>query len=126
MTYADHIDYLAIACRFAEQPYEWPMAPRFSPRKRWFVRLAGLPDCEVWLTTWLPGQGTPVHVHETLGAVYVLRGELEEVIEPGGHDTPAVIQPLHPGIGRIVMPGRHRIINRGPFPGTSIHVHGCG
>jgi uncharacterized cupin superfamily protein len=126
MTYADPDDYLAIAYRFAAQPYEWPVAPRFSPRKRWFIRLAGLPDCEVWLTTWLPGQGTPVHVHEEAGAVYVLRGELDEVIEPDGQDAPAMIRILRSGFGRTVASGGHRIINRGALPATSIHVHACG
>jgi predicted metal-dependent enzyme (double-stranded beta helix superfamily) len=123
MTLADHIDFLAIARRFAAQPYEWPMAPRFSDRKRWFVQLAGLADYEVWLTTWLPGQGTPVHVHETVGAVYVLRGQLEEVLEPDGQDGPEVIQILRSGFGRITAPTRHRIINSGPIPSTSIHVY---
>jgi hypothetical protein len=125
MTYADR-DYLAIARGFAAHPYEWPMAPRFSPRKRWFVRLAGLPGCDVWLTTWLPGQGTPVHMHETVGAVYVLRGELAEIIQPGGPDDPADIRILRSGSGRIVAPGGHRIINRGPLASTSIHVHASG
>jgi predicted metal-dependent enzyme (double-stranded beta helix superfamily) len=124
MTYSNN-DYLAIVHRFAAQPYEWPMAPRFSPRKRWFIRLAVLPDCEVWLTTWLPGQGTSVHAHETEGAVYVLSGELEEIIEPGGPETAAVIRTLRSGFARIVTPGKHRILNSGPLPGTSIHVHAC-
>lgn len=126
MTYADHIDYLLIACRFAAKPYEWPVAPRFSPRQRWFVRLANLTHCEVWLTTWLPGQGTPVHAHQTTGAVYVLRGELQEVIEPDGQAAPTAIRILRAGCGLMVAPGRHRIINQGLLPGASIHVHARG
>jgi predicted metal-dependent enzyme (double-stranded beta helix superfamily) len=123
MTAADDANVLLLACRYAAQSYEWPVAPRFRPRKRWSVRLAELADCEVWLTTWLPGQGTPVHAHETAGAVYVLRGELEEIVEPAGHGCSTVVRTLRAGCGLVVTAGRHRIVNRGLLPGASIHVH---
>ncbi|GAB1691035.1 cysteine dioxygenase family protein [Krasilnikovia sp. M28-CT-15] len=122
MTSASRIDCLAIAHRFAAEPYDWPVAPRFRPGKRWSVRLLDRPDYEVWLTTWLPGQGTSFHAHDGGGAVHVMRGELIELVQPDDDGEPAAIHMLRSGFGRLLTPGRHRIVNQRPFVAVSVHV----
>src|ERR1700710_1877415 len=73
------LEHLAIAARYAAEPEQWPVAPRFNPVDRWYHRLAAADDHEVWLLTWLPGQGTDLHDHGgSAGAFHVLSGS------PGG------------------------------------------
>src|SRR4051812_19245604 len=72
-------DHLAVARRYAERVDDWPFAPRFDPAQRWYKRLAGEDDLEVWALTWLPGQGTDLHDHGgSAGAIVVRTGELTE------------------------------------------------
>jgi len=79
------LDYLAIAARYAASPEQWPVAPRFNPVDRWYHRLAVADDHEVWLLTWLPGQGTDLHDHGgSAGAFLVSGGTLtEETVTAG-------------------------------------------
>ncbi|MET0415887.1 MAG: cysteine dioxygenase, partial [Actinoplanes sp.] len=73
MTAVDlRLDHLAIANHYAAAPEQWPVAPRFNPSERWYHRLALTDDHEVWLLTWLPGQGTELHDHGgSAGAFHV-------------------------------------------------------
>jgi hypothetical protein len=72
-------DHLALAERYAAAPDLWPVAPRFNPGQRWYHRIAQATDHEVWLLTWLPGQGTDLHDHGgSAGAFHVLSGSLIE------------------------------------------------
>jgi hypothetical protein len=79
------LDHLAIATRFAAAPEQWPVAPRFTPVSRWYERLHVAEDHEVWLLTWLPGQGTDLHDHGgSWGAFVVIAGTLtEETVTAG-------------------------------------------
>jgi cysteine dioxygenase type I len=71
------LDHLAIAARYAAAPEQWPVAPRYNPVDRWYHRLAVADDHEVWLLTWLPGQGTDLHDHGgSTGAFLVFGGTL--------------------------------------------------
>jgi predicted metal-dependent enzyme (double-stranded beta helix superfamily) len=124
------VDTLAVAARFAAAPHDWPVAARFSPVERWFHRLATEPDHEVWLLTWLPGQGTDLHDHGgSAGALHVVSGELtEDTVGPaaaaGGGDR-VTVRRLVEGIGRRFGPRHvHRIVNRSTRPAVSIHVYG--
>lgn len=46
---------------------------------RWFVRLHGDDDLDVWLISWAPGHPTELHDHGgSLGALTVLSGSLDE------------------------------------------------
>ena len=124
----DHlgIDHLGIARSFASEPCEWHVAPRFSPTKRWHSQLADHADYQVWLVTWLPGQGVELHQHSGPGALYVVRGELaEELVEPSDTGAPLITtRPLPPGSGLdFTGPHQHRIINRSARPSVSVHVH---
>ena len=80
MTAVDtRLDHLAIASAFAAAPEQWPVAPRFNPLDRWYHRLHVADDHEVWLLTWLPGQGTEWHDHGgSAGAFHVFSGTLTE------------------------------------------------
>ena len=127
MTAVDiRLDHLAIAARYAATPDQWPVAPRFNPKDRWYHRLAQNADYEVWLLTWLPGQGTDLHDHGgSSGAFQVLSGSLtEDTVTPG---TPARItaRELGEGAGRRFGTRHiHRITNRSTRPAISIHVYG--
>jgi Cysteine dioxygenase type I len=120
------IDHLAIATRYAAAPDRWPVAPRFNPADRWYHRLADEPDYEVWLLTWLPGQGTDLHDHGgSAGAFHVMSGSLtEDTVTPG---APARItaRELGEGAGRRFGSRHiHRITNRSARPAISVHVYG--
>ncbi|GGK07200.1 hypothetical protein GCM10010123_41300 [Pilimelia anulata] len=118
-------DHLEIARRHA-LPDDWPSAPRFNPVDRWYTRLAAHPDHEVWLLTWLPGQGTDLHDHGgSAGALYVVSGALaEEVADPARPARPTA-RHLAAGDGHRFGPRYiHRITNRSQRPAVSVHVYG--
>jgi hypothetical protein len=123
---ATRIDHLALAAGYAADPDRWPVAPRFNPVNRWYHRLAVADDHEVWLLTWLPGQGTEFHDHGgSSGAFTVLSGALTE--DTVDEDTPSRISAkvLGEGSGRRFGPRHvHRITNRGARPAISVHVYG--
>jgi predicted metal-dependent enzyme (double-stranded beta helix superfamily) len=129
------LDHLAIATRYAANQDEWPVAPRFAATDRWYHRLAEHAEYEVWLLTWLPGQGTDLHDHGgSAGAFHVLSGSLtedtllsdlsEETVAPGA--PPRIIaRELGEGTGRRFGTRHiHRITNRSGRPAISIHVYG--
>src|ERR671921_2220324 len=91
MPLALHLDLLSLARRYAAEPDEWAFAPRFDPTQRWYARLAVTDDHEVWLLTWLPGQGTDLHDHGgSAGAFTVVSGEVtEEIVGRDGSLTRA-------------------------------------
>jgi len=124
-------DHLAIAARYAAAPEHWPVAPRFNPVDRWYHRIAEASDHEVWLLTWLPGQGTEIHDHGgSAGAFQVVSGSLTEdtVVEsPAGEGRPPriVARELGEGAGRRFGTRHiHRITNRSGRPAVSVHVYG--
>jgi hypothetical protein len=124
-------DHLALAARYAAAPEQWPVAPRFNPVDRWYYRLAATSDHEVWLLTWLPGQGTEIHDHGgSAGAFQVVSGSLTEdtVIEDttgGGRPLRIIARELGEGAGRRFSARHiHRITNRSGRPAVSVHVYG--
>lgn len=123
------VDHLAAARRYATDPNSWPLAPRFDPVRRWYHRIAQQPDFEVWLLSWLPGQGTDLHDHgDSSGAFQVVSGTLTEftvrVAPTGG-------PPVSSGSRLTATQGRafgtdhvHQIVNAGRRPAISVHVYG--
>ncbi|GAA0799234.1 cysteine dioxygenase [Spirilliplanes yamanashiensis] len=122
-------DFHALARRWAADPDAWPVAPRFNAAERWYHRLAATDDHEVWLLTWLPGQGTDVHDHGgSAGALHVVSGALVEdtVTLPAAGRAPRVaVRELTAGLGHAFGPRHiHRVTNRSTTPAVSIHVYG--
>ena len=87
---------------------------------------ADLADAQVWLLTWLPGQGTPLHDHGgSAGAFAVVRGALTEDTV-GGPDGAVreVVTDLSAGRVRHFGPHHvHRVTNRGTLPAVSVHAY---
>jgi hypothetical protein len=47
--------------------------------ERWFTRIQGDDEIDIWLISWVPGQATELHDHGgSLGALTVLTGSLDE------------------------------------------------
>jgi predicted metal-dependent enzyme (double-stranded beta helix superfamily) len=122
------LDHLEIANRHAATPEHWPVAPRFNPSERWYHRLAVADDHEVWLLTWLPGQGTDLHDHGgSAGAFHVFSGTLTEdtVAVAAGRPPRITARELGEGAGRRFGSHHiHRMTNRSTSPAVSIHVYG--
>jgi hypothetical protein len=87
---------------------------------------AELAGAQVWLLSWLPEQGTPLHDHGTsAGAFAVVRGTLTErvvaarrdgVRETGDHLTPGRVRHFGPHYV-------HQVTNHGLEPAVSVHVY---
>jgi predicted metal-dependent enzyme (double-stranded beta helix superfamily) len=123
-------DHLAIAAGYAADPDRWPVAARFNPVDRWYHRLTVADDHEVWLLTWLPGQGTDLHDHGgSAGAFHVVSGTLTEDTVAGDEDGRMPVRlrarELGEGTGRRFGTRHiHRITNRSGRPAISVHVYG--
>jgi hypothetical protein len=84
---------------------------------------------QVWLLTWLPGQGTPLHDHGgSAGAFAVVRGTLTEDTVGGPAGAARVVATELPA-GRVRPFGPHhvhRVTNRGTLPAVSVHAYTPG
>ena len=96
---------------------------RFTSPGRWWTRLALTDEVELWLLSWLPGQGTAPHDHGgASGAFTVLAGSLAETFRyPSG----PIRNQLHiPGSAIGFGSGRaHQIQNLGPARAASVHAY---
>lgn len=90
---------------------------------------ADLAGAQVWLLSWLPEQGTPLHDHGTsAGAFSVVRGTLTERVVAAGrtgvHETTAELTG-----GRVRHFGPHyvhQVTNLGDDAAVSVHVYTPG
>lgn len=109
-----------IARRYASAREQWAHLLRYDPDERYTALVHRTPEQEVWLMSWLPGQGTDLHDHGAAGGAFtIVSGELTEHVVHRG-TTLAV------GIGqtRVFGPGYvHVVGNEGPDPAVSIHVY---
>jgi hypothetical protein len=130
----------ALAAALAAASDRWLDRVRYRPLSRWTQLLeaadaAGLlhPDLhrdlagvQIWVLSWLPGQGTPLHDHgRSAGAFAVVRSELTERVVstgPGGlHEVTARL-----GVGRLRQFGAHyvhQVTNEDTEPAVSVHVY---
>jgi hypothetical protein len=96
---------------------------RFEEQQRWWARLALTGGVEVWLLSWLPGQGTEPHDHGgASGSFTVLKGQLTEHYRyPGG---PIRSMPRELGAAVGFSGGRaHQVRNLGVAPAASVHAY---
>jgi quercetin dioxygenase-like cupin family protein len=96
---------------------------RFEQPQRWWARLALTGGVELWLLSWLPGQGTEPHDHGgAAGSFTVLKGRLtEDYRYPGGP-----IRTMRRDLGDAVgfSGGRaHQVRNVGDSPAASVHAY---
>ena len=90
---------------------------------------ADLADAQVWLLSWLPEQGTPLHDHGTsAGAFSVVRGAVtERVVGAGRSSVRESVAEL--GAGRVRHFGPHyvhQVTNAGTEAAVSVHVYTPG
>jgi hypothetical protein len=132
----------ALATTLALRADLWRPLVRFREETRWTRLLtpndladalppslqSDLAGAEVWLLTWVPGQGTALHDHgPSAGAFAVAQGVLSErvvVAGRGGRDPREVTEDLPVGRVRYFGPHYiHRVRNAGTEPAVSLHVY---
>jgi mannose-6-phosphate isomerase-like protein (cupin superfamily) len=102
----------------AARPEEWLSRVRLSAEGRWYERIHRDDSHEIWLISWLPGQGTGFHDHgRSAGAFAVALGDLEEY-DIAGARTVAAGQVRGFGPGYV-----HDVRNVAAAPAVSVHVY---
>ncbi|MFE9171505.1 cysteine dioxygenase [Streptomyces kebangsaanensis] len=123
-------EFVGLARSIAADRAHWEHLVRYDATTRWYHRLRTGPGYEVWLLSWVPGQGSGLHGHgPSSGVLTVLDGELTERTEHGtrvlGAGTVGV-PPLERGRewGRVFAPGyTHEVVNDTLEPAVSLHVY---
>ncbi|MEW1547270.1 cysteine dioxygenase [Streptomyces tsukubensis] len=83
-------DFVGLARTVAADRALWEGLVEYDATSRWYHRLRTGPGYEVWLLSWVPGQGTGEHDHgPSSGVLTVLRGQLTERTERVTGDQPA-------------------------------------
>lgn len=97
---------------------------RFDPGRRWYRRLTLADDHEVWLLTWLPGQGTGFHDHgHAAGAFAVARGQLREQIAAGPVQRVRRRTVTAGGVRAFGSQHVHDVANVTGEPAVSVHAY---
>ena len=112
-------DLAQIVRSLAGRPDDWMNRVQLRCGERWFECIEQGPDHDVWLISWLPGQGTGFHDHGgSSGAFAVVLGTLEE--HRAGAD------PLTVRSGEVRAFGSqyaHDVRNASAAPAISIHAY---
>ncbi|RII15129.1 Cysteine dioxygenase type I [Streptomyces sp. YIM 130001] len=111
-------EFAGLARAVAEDRSGWEDLVRYDATSRWYHRLRQGPGYEVWLLSWVPGQGSGLHGHgSSSGVLTVLQGELTE-------HTPRRTRALAAGTQRVFAPGyTHEVVNDSLEPAVSLHVY---
>jgi quercetin dioxygenase-like cupin family protein len=111
--------FAGLARTIAADRGRWEPLVEYDAASRWYHRLRTGPGYEVWLLSWLPGQGSGRHDHGPSSGVFtVLQGELTERAARGTERS------LGPGALRVFAPGYvHEVVNDGLEPAVSLHVY---
>lgn len=115
-------DFSGLARAVATDRERWAPLVQYDPTTRWYHRLRQGPGYEVWLLSWLPGQGTGLHDHGRSSGVFcVLAGTLSErSLNRSGSSRRA----LRPDSQRVFAPGYlHEVSNDSLEPAVSLHVY---
>ncbi|MFD0271651.1 cysteine dioxygenase [Streptomyces sp. NPDC127106] len=111
-------EFAGLARSIAEDRASWQHLVRYDATARWYHRLRTGPGYEVWLLSWVPGQGSGRHDHgASSGVLTVLDGALTE------HSTRGALT-LRAGAQRVFAPGyAHEVVNDGLDGAVSLHVY---
>jgi hypothetical protein len=94
----------------------------YDEERRWHQRIYRDRRVDVWLISWLPTQGTPLHDHGgSSGSFTVLSGRLAEAVVGGGR-----LHEHERGIGESVGFGPryvHDVRNLSTLPAASVHAY---
>ncbi|MFJ5096939.1 cysteine dioxygenase [Streptomyces sp. NPDC088557] len=111
-------EFAGLARSIAADRSQWAPYVEYDTTTRWYHRLRTGPGYEVWLLSWVPGQGSGGHDHgPSSGVLTVLAGELTERTDRGART-------LTPGGERVFAPGYvHEVVNDSLEPAVSLHVY---
>ncbi|MFJ1750206.1 cysteine dioxygenase [Streptomyces sp. NPDC088116] len=111
-------EFAGLARSLAADRAQWEPLVQYDATSRWYHRLRTGPGYEVWLLSWVPGQGSERHDHgRSSGVLTVLEGELTERSESGS-------RALAPGAQRVFAPGYvHEVANDAIEPAVSLHIY---
>lgn len=111
-------EFAGLARSIAEDRASWEHLVQYDATTRWYHRLRTGPGYEVWLLSWVPGQGSGHHGHgDSSGVLTVLDGELTE------HSARGPLS-LGPGSQRVFAPGyAHEVVNDTLDGAVSLHVY---
>ncbi|MDF3301558.1 cysteine dioxygenase [Streptomyces tropicalis] len=114
-------EFAGLARSLAADRSQWEHLVRYDAASRWYHRLRTGPGYEVWLLSWVPGQGSGRHDHgRSSGVLTVLDGTLTERTGRGTRS-------LGPGAQRVFAPGYvHEVVNDALEPAVSLHVYHPG
>ncbi|MFI6288853.1 cysteine dioxygenase [Streptomyces sp. NPDC051018] len=111
-------EFAGLARAVAADRGQWAPLVRYDATTRWYHRLRTGPGYEVWLLSWVPGQGSGLHDHgQSSGLLTVLEGRLTEHTAHGARVR-------GPGTQRVFAPGyTHEVINDSLEPAVSLHIY---
>ncbi|KJY43129.1 cysteine dioxygenase [Streptomyces sp. NRRL B-1568] len=111
-------EFAGLARAVAADRAAWAHLVRYDAVTRWYHRLRTGPGYEVWLLSWVPGQGSGLHDHgRSSGVLTVLEGELTE-------RSTGARRVLGAGAQRVFAPGyAHEVVNDSLEPAVSLHVY---
>ncbi|XXZ49476.1 cysteine dioxygenase family protein [Streptomyces cavourensis] len=114
-------EFVGLARSIAADRSRWAGFVRYDTTTRWYHRLQTGPGYEVWLLSWVPGQGSGRHDHgRSAGVLTVLEGELTEHTERGSRSLGA-------GAQRAFASGYvHEVVNDSLEPAVSLHIYHPG
>ncbi|MGW1197104.1 cysteine dioxygenase [Streptomyces sp. NPDC002536] len=115
-------EFAGLARTLAADRAAWAHLVRYDAVSRWYHRLRTGPGYEVWLLSWVPGQGSGLHDHgRSSGVLTVVQGELTEA---GATASGTVRRRLGAGAQRVFAPGyAHEVLNDSLEPAVSLHVY---
>lgn len=124
-------EFVGLARSIAGDRSRWAPLVRYDATTRWYHRLLSRPAAlgpapsgetplgyDVWLLSWIPGQGSGLHDHGlSSGVLTVLEGELTERTDRGKRT-------LGSGAQRVFAPGYvHEVVNDSLEPAVSLHIY---
>ena len=131
----------ALAVSLSLRPDVWSALVEYREESRWTHLLdprtaaaaldpslhPELSGAQVWLLSWLPGQGTPLHDHgASAGAFAVAAGSLAERVVAQRRTGPPRESTSDLSAGRVRHFGPHyvhQVVNTASEPAVSVHVY---